>query len=584
MIQSILSIFKERKVVFMRKLSIFVVVLILVLSVSVVLGQATTTTYPQPSEYGPGILNWGSNVKYGGTYTFLNTAPYSYSLNPFSTVALPSVGLIYEPLMYMSPDGNVTYLLATSYKWINDTTLETTIRKNVRWTDGVPFTPEDVVFTFNYVKEHPSIDTNAIWASTNHLQSVSASGDNVYFKFTQPSYAALPYIISQQIVPEHIWSKITDPSKDVNLNPIGTGPFIFKSFNQANQVAEYVKNPNYWMEGRPYVDKVIMKGTFGGNEAATLALIKHEGDVAQIYIPDIGKAYVDKDPQNNKFWWPVMGNNYLITNDTEYPFSIPEFRKALSMAMDRQFIVLSDYGKDLQNYENPTMIPLPQISWMDPTLTSLASSLVAYNPKGAQELLASIGFKKNAQGLLTGPDGKVLPAYTIKVVAGWTDWITGAQILVDEFKEIGLRVSVDQESFGAFYSDLQNGNFDMTVVGYYATTPNPYAMYFSALSSDQTAPIGKPAIGNFCRYTNPLIDDALNVFNSYSNPRIQRQAIYTIERIVLDDMPIIPFLPGPFWYEYQTQTLTGFPNAEHPYTYVLAGIPQELIALNVHLK
>ena len=101
--------------------------------------------------------------------------------------------------------------------------------------------------------------------------------------------------------------------------------------------------------------------------------------------------------------------------------------------------------------------------------------------------------------------------------------------------------------------------------------------------SYQTAPIGKPAIGNFCRYTNPLIDDALNVFNSNPDPRIQKQAIWTIERIVLDDMPIIPFLPGPFWYEYQTRTLEGFPNAEYPYTYVLAS-SESIIALNVHLK
>ncbi len=567
----------------MRKLGIFLAVLILALSVSAVFGQATETTYPQPSEYGPAILNWGPNVKYGGTFTFLNTAPYSYSLNPFfPSTGLPTYGFIYEPLMYMSPNGDITYFLATSYKWINSTTLEMTIRKNVKWTDGVPFTAKDVAFTFNYVKEHPSIDTNAVWAPTNNLKSVEATNDEVIFSFLKPSYSSLPVIASQQIVPEHIWSKIADPSKDTNLNPIGTGPFIFQSFNQANQVAVYVKNPNYWMKGRPYIDKFVAKGTFGGNQATLLALLKGEGDVAQMYIPDVEVAYLSKNP-NNKLWWPVMGNNYLITNDTEYPFSIPEFRKALSLAMNRQFIVMSDYGKDLQDYENPTMIPLPQTSWIDPVLTPLASSLITYDPQKAQELLASIGFKKNKSGLLMDPQGNVLPPYTIKVVAGWTDWITGAQILCNEFKDIGLRVTVDQESFGAFYSDLQNGRFDMTVVGYYATTPNPYAMYFSALSSYQTAPIGKPAIGNFCRYTNPLIDDALEVFNNNSDPRIQKQAIWTIERIVLDDMPIIPFLPGPFWYEYQTRTLEGFPNAEHPYTYVLAS-SESIIALNVHLK
>ncbi|MGC8683959.1 MAG: hypothetical protein ACP5UJ_08525, partial [Athalassotoga sp.] len=82
-----------------------------------------------------------------------------------------------------------------------------------------------------------------------------------------------------------------------------------------------------------------------------------------------------------------------------------------------------------------------------------------------------------------------------------------------------------------------------------------------------------------------LITDALQVFNTTSDQRLQKQAIYTIERIVLDDMPLIALLPVPMWDVYQTSTLAGFPDDQYPY-YMVGSIQvaPEMLALNIHLK
>ncbi|BBJ27291.1 ABC transporter substrate-binding protein [Athalassotoga saccharophila] len=543
-------------------------------------------SYPYLTQYGPAIVNWGSNVKYGGTLKIiLAYGPLQYSLNPFtgSGSTLPT-NLIYESLFYIDMSGKITNFLGTSYKWMNNNTeLDVTIRQGVKWSDGVPFTPQDVVFTFNYLKANPAIDLNGIWAPSNDLVSVTASGDTVIFKLSKPNMSIFQYIAGEPIVPEHIWANISDPSKYTNQNPVGTGPFLFKSFDQPTNTVTYIKNPNYWMEGRPYIDSIVYTSV-DSNNACTLSLIRHEYDISNLYIPDVMKTYVSHDPANNKYWWPVVGNNYLDLNTTKYPFNIPDFRKAISIAINRKFVLDSLYFGTFEEFDNPTLITYPLRSWLDPTLTPLASSLVEYNPQKAQELLASIGFKKNDQGLLVGPDGKVLPSFTLNVVSGWTDWIQGAQIVAKELGSIGLQVNVSQQSFGQYYSSLQTGTFDMAITWLDPGT-NPYNAYYFAFSPNQTAPIGQNAASNFSRYTNPLITDALDVFNSTSDPRIQRQAIYAIERIVLDDMPSIALLPVPMWDVYQTTTLTGFPNDQYPY--YLAGSVQvnlEIPALNIHLK
>ena len=567
------------------KVLIFAIVLIGIVSIGL-----ADVSYPYLSQYGPAIVNWGSNVKYGGTVKLLGTqGPLTLNFNPFITTSSLPIGFIYEPLFYVSLDSNVTNILGTSYQWTNNNLeLDITVRQGVKWSDGVPFTSADVIFTFNYLKEHPAIDLNGIWAPSNDLENVSASGDTVIFKFSQPNTSIFPYIASELIVPEHIWSKIDEPSKDTNPNPIGTGPFLFKTFDSPTNTVTFVKNPNYWMKDRPYIDSIIYHSV-SSDDTALLEMIKHNYDYAGFNMPGVSKTYVAKDP-NNKVWYPILGNFYIVLNDAKYPFNIPEFRKAMSLAMNREAMWAVGGNPNINpysaSYNNPTMIPYPQqATWLDPTLTFLATSLVAYNPTEAQDILASIGFKKNSAGQLCGPDGKPLPTYKFTTVSGWAAPLGAAQIFVQNMKEIGLSVSIDIVSFGSFYSSVQTGTFDISYM-WESYGPTPYYTYNPTFNSSFTAPIGKTAVSNFSRYTNPLIDAALQVYNSTSDPRLQRQAIYTIERIVLDDMPILPFLANQGNEVYNTTNFVGWPSENYPYAYQMSGTNTagELAMLNIHLK
>jgi len=287
-----------------------------------------------------GIFVFGENIKYGGVVNIGGSAPDSVAanFNPFSPNADQVLGFVYEPLMYVnSLNGVITPMLATSYKWEdNNLKMVVTIREGVKWNDGMPFTSEDVVFTFNLLKAYPAFDTFGVWSSS--LQSVEASGDDVIFTFSKPNVPMYYFILRQFIVPEHVWSKVQDPTTFVNdKNPVGTGPFLRTSYDVANNTEYFSKNPNYWWSGRPYIDGIRVIGA-SDDQTAFLQLLKGELDMVDDTPANPLQTWVAKDPQSNLMFWPVSSENILVTNDAKAPFDNATFRKAISLAIDKKLL------------------------------------------------------------------------------------------------------------------------------------------------------------------------------------------------------------------------------------------------------
>src|SRR5580658_6552679 len=174
----------------------------------------------------------GGTTSGGGTLTIqgdVGNPTLVEDFNPLNpTGELGGSRLIYAPLETVSTvNGSYTPFLATGYKFTNPTTLVYTIRPGVKWSDGTAFTPADVVFTFNMLKKTPALDTTGVWAQ---ISGVSASGNDVTFTFKAPDVPFAATIAQTPIVPEHIWSTITNPVTFANTHPVGTGPFILGSF------------------------------------------------------------------------------------------------------------------------------------------------------------------------------------------------------------------------------------------------------------------------------------------------------------------------------------------------------------------
>jgi len=539
-----------------------------------------------------GMFIFADNVKYGGVVNLGGSAPtyMAANFNPFlmpTGSADPGIIFVYEPLMYVNPlNGAVTPLLATSYNWEdNNLKMVISIRKNVKWNDGVPFTPEDVVFTFNMLKKYPALDSNGIWSSG--LQSVEASGDDVVLIFSKPDIPMYFYILRTLMVPEHIWSKVEDPTTFTNSdNPVGTGPFLRASYSVANNTEYFSKNPNYWWQGRPYIDGIRMIGSVS-NEAAFLQMLKGETDQNDIAIADPVRTWVNKDPQNNLMFWPTANANMLIFNDAKNPFNNATFRKAISLAIDKKLLEDRAYwGTGGYDISQTQIIPAQRSEWYDTSLASEDAYLNSYNPVEAQKLLESIGYKKNASGALVGPDGKQLPTFSILVGVGWTDFITMAQNISQELKAIGIDTTIVQQTYSTYMTTLMTGNFDMAIAWAPTVGPTPFYAYYSEFYPGFSAPIGQSAISDYTRYTNPTITKALETLTSTSDPAIQKQAMYSIEKVLIDELPVIVLANRTGFDLYSQKTFIGWPTISDPYSmgWNGTGLGMELVTLNIHLK
>jgi len=529
-----------------------------------------------------GVFADNATVKYGGTVNIgFVTGMQIENYNPFSPNFLYGGRAIYEPMLnFNNETGDVSPWLATSYDWEdNNLKLVFNLRKDVQWSDGVPFTANDVAFTFNLMKKYPALDLSNVWGSG--LKSVTAQGSyTVVFDFAKANVPLLYPIGTQLVIPEHIWSTVSDPVTWANTNPIGTGPFLFKNWDSANFIETLVKNPNYWQKGKPYIDGIKIYN-YMSNSTADLSIIKGSVDWVDTILPNVEQAFIDKNLEVNKAWITQGAAVYMITNDAKYPFDEANFRLALAMAIDKQKVAeMGEYG--FTPPANPTGLRIPLLkSWFDPALEPL---VYGYDPQKAIQILKSLGLKQDSSGYFINPSTNSPFSFNLMVVAGWTDWISSAQIIADELKSIGINVNVQQVSYGQYAASLTSGKFDLALGG--PGESNVYFEYYSILSSSLTAPIGGSAISNYERWNDPVTDALLNVFASSSSSEIQKRAMAGIELIMLTEVPIIPIFYTPTEELFTTRNFTGWPSELNPYCSNGPWEPMaiEMRVLNIHLK
>ena len=517
------------------------------------------------------------------TFTVVRSDQWgAQNFNPFtpgSQHLLPTNSAIYETLFFVnSINGKVTPVLGTKYAWSSDNkTLTVTTRPGVKWSDGKAFDASDVVFTFNYIKKYPVLDLTGIWK--NGLGSVKApNATTVVFSFTKPNTPTFPFIANTPIVPEHLWASQTDPATFTNAKPVGTGPFVFDSYSQ--QALRVLKNPNYWLAGRPYVDAVVWLST-NSNDAALFKLIKGDADYGYVGISD-PIAYI-KQNKNTSYWWPTNNSNFLYFNTTKAPFNDVAFRRAIAGAIDTKEVALKAYAGAVPASEPSAIIPAQQAKWMPSTAKSME---VKYDPAAADAALTAAGYKKNAQGVRLGKDGKALPNYRILVGAGWTDYITMAQVIGDNLKKLGINTQIDQQQWAGYSGSMQSATYDMGISWGWGNGSTPYYLFYQSFAPELSAPAGKTAPSNLSRYTNPAITQALQTFRSTSDATAQKKAVTTMVNTVLKDMPWIPLTDRVQFALFNTSRFTGFPSAQNPYNDASPddGTGARLMYLNVKPK
>jgi peptide/nickel transport system substrate-binding protein len=500
---------------------------------------------------------------------------FTENFNPFSpTTNTPAQGMIFETLMFFNQGkvDDVQPLLATEYSWSDEgKTVTFTLRDGVKWSDGKPFTAEDVVFTFDLIRDRKALNTNGLpitGAKADDATHVSVS-------FSRPAYTDLWFVAGQTwILPKHIWSTITDPETNAVTKPVGTGPFVLESFSPQNYVV--TKNPAYWQQGKPEIGGLRFV-SFSGNQAATSALIAGQVDWMGGFIPDIENVYAKKDPDNAFLNTPLMITT-LMANLDKAPTNDPAVRQAIYWGMDRDQLNRTAFS----GYSTPTtpaLVVLPRDEqWIDP---QVAGQKPGYDAAKAERLLQEAGYTKGADGIYAKGGQRL--AMTVKVVTGYTDQIAALETLQQQLRKIGIELQPQQEAYASFTANRGNGEFDLVIDNAYGG-PEPYYLYNRYLNSQNTAPIGQKAEPNYARYRNPKVDDALARLGATDDEAQRKEAYAAIQQEVVRDMPYVPMLQSSSFTEFRTAKVTGWPSTDNLYALPLVYQRPDVAVVATRLK
>jgi peptide/nickel transport system substrate-binding protein len=467
-------------------------------------------------------------------------------------------GLVYETLYFVNVnDASFTPVLASSYKWNSDNTQVTfTIRPNVKWNDGQPFTADDVAFTFNTMKQYPAADGLSVWS---FLSSVSASDANTVVMTFQKAYPPVLVSIAGHvyIIPKHVFANVGDPTKYLTDKPVGTGPFTLTKYQP--DLAVYDKNPSYWQADKVKIDQIRFP-EYKDNATLQLALPKGEVDWAGYFSPTLKQDFVAKDPAHNHIFMDAV-NLYSICPNQKDPLlggasGLP-VRLALSTALDRSAIA----GQATAGLEPPgsmTGLILPTAKdWLDPQYASLPTTA---DTAKAEKYLTDAGFTKGSDGIYQ-KNGKRL-SLTLRSVDSYSDWNAAAKLIADQAKAVGIEIKNVTVGEDNYYTLRTNGKYDYQLmfcgmVG----GPTPYYLFNQYLNSAQ---IGSGKF-NFVAWNDPTTDKYLNQYASTSDPAAQKQAILGIEKVFVENQPFIPLWTGADYDEYSTKNFTGWPDENNPY-------------------
>jgi peptide/nickel transport system substrate-binding protein len=413
------------------------------------------------------------------------------SLNPFVGVQAPSYemwGLTYDYLVgYSMKDMSPVPDLATKWTTSSDgKTWTFTVRKGVKFSDGVPLTARDVAYTFNRVLHGKT--EQASWISyLNGVTKITApNATTVVMKLKQPS-ATLP-LLPIPIVPEHVWKHVSESAvKTYTAAPtggkpvVGEGPFRLVEGTANGSTFKFVANPHYWA-GRPHIDEVIFQ-FYKNDDSAIQALLKGEVDFVENITSALAVKKLQSDPGitahngNSPGFDEIAFNTGSVDTKTGKPIGNPnpavldpKFRHALGYAVDIPQLLQKVYqGAGLPG---TTIIPpaYKKYHWEPPP-----GQKMTFNLAKAGQLLDAAGYKKGSNGLRTLPNGK--PIGTLRLAAR-SDSPTSLNTM-NYFKswlgQLGIRSEVSTYSSSQLTDVILKGNYDAFQWGWYVE-PDPDSM------------------------------------------------------------------------------------------------------------
>jgi peptide/nickel transport system substrate-binding protein len=452
------------------------------------------------------------------------------NFNPFLSTGnwRPFFDYVYHGLYYFNPvKGELIPQLADGQaQWSKDQkTLTVKLRTDVKWHDGEPFTADDVVYTYNVLKDHVVLDTYKLWSDTRLKDVRSGEGNTVVFELND-KFPSLPnYLSTLYIVPKHIFEK-EDPETFQNKQPIGTGAFKFKSINESAILFE--GNADYF-RGAPQVTDLIVE-RFKDSPTLTLSLQKGDiqGSPGTLAMPSLPKLL--EDPNNKLQQFPGLSTYAVIMNNEKPGLSDLVVRKAIQLAIDRAAIVQKG-EMGAATIGNPGFLSQAFGELVDTTL--IDNPKYQFNIEEANKLLQDAGYKKNDKGVYE--KGNVKLSFTYYMAANAPAQNKEGAMITDWLKQIGIETTLKQVTWPELTNLAMSGNYDLVQNGI-TVAPDPQAA-LEVFHSKNTAVSGKNTAGlNWARFRDKQVDDWLD--QASNSPELRPELYKKIQNRIAELAPI----------------------------------------------
>src|SRR4051795_4963576 len=256
--------------------------------------------------------------------------------NVFQNESIWLAEQIMEPLYTVTPNGkNVKPWLATSYKVSNGgKTYTFKLRRGVKFSNGKPMTSADVKFSIDDARAQSKgwgyIDAPIKKITTPDPQTVV-----FHLKYKWAPFLADIALFSNGIIPKDFAGK---SRKEFYKEPVGTGPFMWDS-REVGKTVTFKKNPNYWQEGKPYLDKVTWSYVTDDNTRE----LQLRGNQVQVdeFPPFNAITKLQNTDGVTMSLFPSTRTDYMVMNHNVKPLADVHVRRALAYALDRNAIVKS---------------------------------------------------------------------------------------------------------------------------------------------------------------------------------------------------------------------------------------------------
>jgi len=438
--------------------------------------------------------------------------------------------LIFNTLVRKNEKFDYSGELASDIKRSDDgLTYTFTLHDGVKFHDGRLLTSADVKYTLDLLLSSNFAKSASFFEGTgaekrSYIKSVEAPEPRiVVVTLLKPWVGLLSNLVAIPILPK-------DSYESQKTNPLGSGPFRFIRYDNAQQVCDVEAFADYW-EGAPKIQSIRVR-VIPDMNALQAELQAGRVDIAPLptsLSPDAVKR-LEQDP--NLQVQAFQGSNVVLLtlNTSSPPLDNVKVRQAIAYAIDRGSLIdnlLLGFGKIAHSI-------IPEESW-----AYSPGQIYSYDLATAKRLLDEAGFR-DPDG--DGPRMRFEKPVVFKLSGSSISGRQYASVIQNYLKEVGIPVEIQTPEANTLFDELRRGNFQIAYSQWVGGNQDP--IFYKDLFATSEIPTETRPSRNRSRYSNPeldrLLEEAVNTFDRQRAFELYKQ----IQDIVSRDVPVFPL-----WYQ-----------------------------------